>query len=42
LSETPVNTTTPPPELGQHSEEILLEAGFSWEDISTFREKEVV
>ncbi len=42
LSDTPLNTTTPPPELGQHSEEILLEAGFSWEDIATFREKEVV
>ena len=42
LSETPLNTTTPPPELGQHSEEILLEAGFSWEDIAAFQEKEVV
>jgi crotonobetainyl-CoA:carnitine CoA-transferase CaiB-like acyl-CoA transferase len=42
LSETPLNTTMPPPELGQHSEEILLEAGFSWEDIAAFREKEVV
>ncbi|HXG22624.1 MAG TPA: CoA transferase, partial [Methylomirabilota bacterium] len=42
LSDTPLNMTTPPPELGQHSEEILLEAGFSWEDIAAFREKEVV
>lgn len=42
LSDTPLTTTTPPPELGQHSEEILLEAGFSWEDIATFQEKEVV
>jgi len=42
LSETPLNTQTPPPELGQHSEEILLEAGFSWEDIAAFRDKEVV
>jgi len=42
LSDTPLKTTTPPPELGQHSEEILLEAGFSWEDIAAFRDKEVV
>lgn len=42
LSDTPLTTTTPPPELGQHSEEILLEAGFSWEDIAAFRDKEVV
>jgi len=42
LSETPLTTTNPPPELGQHSEEILLEAGFSWEDIAMLRDKEVV
>jgi CoA:oxalate CoA-transferase len=42
LSETPLTTTTPPPELGQHTEDILLEAGYSWEDIATLREKEVV
>lgn len=42
LSDTPLTTTTPPPELGQHSEEILLEAGFSWEDIAAFREKAVI
>ena len=42
LSETPLHTKNPPPELGQHSEEILLEAGFSWEDIAAFRDKEVV
>ena len=42
MSDTPLTTTALPPELGQHSEEILLEAGFSWEDIAAFREKEVV
>jgi crotonobetainyl-CoA:carnitine CoA-transferase CaiB-like acyl-CoA transferase len=42
LSDTPLTMTNPPPELGQHSEEVLLEAGFSWEDIAAFREKEVV
>jgi crotonobetainyl-CoA:carnitine CoA-transferase CaiB-like acyl-CoA transferase len=42
LSETPLTTTNVPPELGQHTEDILLEAGYSWEDIATLREKEVV
>jgi crotonobetainyl-CoA:carnitine CoA-transferase CaiB-like acyl-CoA transferase len=42
LSETPLSTTTPPPELGQHSEEVLLEAGFSWQDIAELHTKEVV
>jgi crotonobetainyl-CoA:carnitine CoA-transferase CaiB-like acyl-CoA transferase len=42
LSDTPLDTSSPPPELGQHSEEVLLEAGYSWEDIARFREKEAV
>ena len=42
LSETPLEPTNPPPELGQHSEEILLEAGYSWEDIARFRDKAAV
>ena len=42
LSETPLSTTTPPPELGQHSEEVLIEAGFSWQDIAELHTKEVV
>lgn len=42
LSDTPLDTSNPPPELGQHSEEVLLEAGYSWEDIARFREKEAV
>jgi formyl-CoA transferase len=25
------------PELGQHTEEVLLEAGYSWEEISRLR-----
>lgn len=32
----------PPPLLGQHTEEIMLEAGYSWEDIGQFRESGVV
>lgn len=37
LSETPVVTGGPAPELGQHTEEILLEAGFTWEEIDQLR-----
>jgi len=32
----------PAPEHGQHSEEILLECGYSWEEIASLREAEVV
>jgi len=49
LVTTPVNFThnpaslyAPCPELGQHTEEILLELGYSWEDIAGFKEKGVI
>jgi crotonobetainyl-CoA:carnitine CoA-transferase CaiB-like acyl-CoA transferase len=32
----------PAPELGQHTEEVLLELGYSWEDIVKLREEEVI
>ncbi|MBV8476634.1 MAG: CoA transferase, partial [Acidobacteria bacterium] len=32
----------PVAEHGQHTEEILLEAGYTWEEISTLRDAEVV
>jgi crotonobetainyl-CoA:carnitine CoA-transferase CaiB-like acyl-CoA transferase len=37
LSATPVTVCNPPPELGQHTEEILLDAGFSWEEVEALR-----
>jgi crotonobetainyl-CoA:carnitine CoA-transferase CaiB-like acyl-CoA transferase len=37
LSETPVTVSTPPPELGQNTEEVLLEAGFEWDQIEALR-----
>ena len=34
--------TAPAPELGQHNEEILLELGYTWDDISGFKEGKVI
>jgi crotonobetainyl-CoA:carnitine CoA-transferase CaiB-like acyl-CoA transferase len=39
LSETPARIQSPPPELGQHTEEVLQKAGYSREDIKRFREE---
>ncbi|HEY41225.1 MAG TPA: CoA transferase [Dehalococcoidia bacterium] len=38
MSETPANVRMPAPEFGQHTEEVLLEYGFSWEDIAKFKD----
>ena len=42
FSETPAEIRTPPPSPGQHTEEILLELGYSWEDIGDLKEQEAV
>ena len=42
LSETPVRPGTIPPELGQHTEEILLELGLDWDAIAALREDTVI
>ncbi|MEX2245694.1 MAG: CoA transferase [Dehalococcoidia bacterium] len=38
FSETPASVAAAAPELGQHTEEILLDAGYSWEQIASLRE----
>ncbi len=37
LSKTPARIRSMAPELGQHTEEVLLEAGYSWEEIDALR-----
>ena len=38
LSRTPASVRTAAPEFGQHTEEVLLEAGFDWDQITALRE----
>lgn len=42
LSATPGRIRSPAPEFGQHTEEVLLEAGYSWEEIAALREQGVI
>ena len=43
LSETPGSVRSPAPELGQHTEEILMDLlGWDWDRISALREKGVI
>jgi crotonobetainyl-CoA:carnitine CoA-transferase CaiB-like acyl-CoA transferase len=42
MSETPATIRMPAPEFSQHTEEVLLEEGYSWEDIERFREEGVI
>ena len=39
LSETPAAIRMPAPEFGQHTEEVLLECAYTWEDIVRLREQ---
>jgi crotonobetainyl-CoA:carnitine CoA-transferase CaiB-like acyl-CoA transferase len=39
MSKTPADVRRPAPEFGQHTEEVLLEYGFTWEDIARFKEE---
>ena len=38
MSETPLTPAAMAPELGQHTEEILLDVGYDWDDIAALRE----
>jgi len=38
LSKTPLKPRSPAPELGQHTEEVLLELGYDWDDITRFKD----
>ena len=42
LSDTPADTTAPPPLLGEHTEDILREVGYADTDIAHFRALGVV
>ena len=42
FTETPGTYRTPAPEWGQHTEEILQELGYTWEDIGSFKDKQII
>jgi crotonobetainyl-CoA:carnitine CoA-transferase CaiB-like acyl-CoA transferase len=42
MSETPASYRMPAPELGQHTEEVLLEYGFKPEDIVRLKEQGII
>jgi crotonobetainyl-CoA:carnitine CoA-transferase CaiB-like acyl-CoA transferase len=42
FSDTPASVAAAAPELGQHTEEILLDLGYTWDDITALREKKAI
>ncbi len=42
FSDSTVSIRTPSPELGQHTEEILLDLGYTWEDLARLKEGKVI
>lgn len=42
FSETPAHAAAAAPELGQHTEEVLLDLGYTWDDINSLRERGVL
>ncbi len=39
FSDTPIGPRTPAPEFGQHTEEVLLESGYNWDDLTQMKEQ---
>jgi crotonobetainyl-CoA:carnitine CoA-transferase CaiB-like acyl-CoA transferase len=42
LSRTPASIRMPGPELGQHTEEVILELGYTWENIARFKQQNTI
>jgi len=42
FSETPGSIRRPCPEFGQHTEEVLLELGYNWDEIARLKQEEVI
>ena len=42
FSETPAQIKSAAPEYAQHTEEILLEIGYSWDDIAKLKDEEII
>jgi crotonobetainyl-CoA:carnitine CoA-transferase CaiB-like acyl-CoA transferase len=42
FSETPASVRTAAPEFSQHTEEVLLELGYTWEDIQRFSQEKII
>ncbi len=42
FSETPASLRTPAPEVGQDTEEILLDLGYTWEDLTRLKDQKVI
>ena len=42
FSDNPASLRTTCPELGQHNEEIILELGYTWDDIARFKDQGVI
>ncbi len=42
FSETPATTSATAPELGQHTEEVLLDLGYTWDDIARLQDARAI
>ena len=42
MSETPTSPSASAPELGQHTEEVLIELGYTWEQIGELRDLQAI